>query len=426
MNNLNLGTYYALDSPERAQHMNCVYAISGAYGQLNRLLYYVTLGFAIFGRRREWLIIGALVTAMTYAGTTAIHQITLVTSKEPVYDLDILGAWAVLSSGALAYIAMIHWSSSLRDTDARLIFLLWGLLLGVALIFGRTEIFSTPLADPEPACYSENGDRLLVYPIELAGSQFNCTYRCFSHPTIMRQASEVMAVPRSVLENYWTDLSVVLVGPIQAAAYAALAWDSMQHTPSRMCTLLVMKYLKPQNNERLVRFIHDASMERSYGGYFVLFSWTWHMRWSRLKVILVTLVIPWYILGLLIDLFALPLLVVNIVLNELSLMKPNLPVNEANYAIGQWGPIVAAAMVVIATIMNRYIIWSKRRKQSAKAAKEQKFSEDLDSIYEIQAELEEQSSGIVKPGLVHIPTLQDLGIRRDMGRGKGKQAETRL
>jgi hypothetical protein len=242
----------------------------------------------------------------------------------------------------------------------------------------------------------------------------------------MRQATEVMAVPRTVLENYWTDLSVVLVGPIQAAAYAALAWDSMQHTPSRSCTLIVMKYLKPQNNERLVRSIHDASMERSYGGYFVLFSWTWRLRWSRLKVILVTLVIPWYILGLLIDLFALPLLVVNIVLNELSLMKPDLPVNEANYAIGQWGPIVAAAMVVLATIVNQYIVWSKGRKRSGKNDPAQQSSEGLGSIYEIQAELEEQSSGIVKPGLVHISTLQELGTRRDMGRERGRQAETRL
>src|SRR5690242_11962880 len=87
--------------------MNCVYAISGTYGFLPRLLYYITLAFAIFGRHREWLIIGALVTAMTYAGTTAIHQMALVTSKQGVYDLDILGGWAVLSSGALAYISFM-------------------------------------------------------------------------------------------------------------------------------------------------------------------------------------------------------------------------------------------------------------------------------------------------------------------------------
>lgn len=46
----------------------------------------------------------------------------------------------------------------------------------------------------------------------------------------MRQASEVMAVPYSTLKNKYTDLSVVLVGPIQFAAYAALVSDDF--TPS--------------------------------------------------------------------------------------------------------------------------------------------------------------------------------------------------
>ena len=44
----------------------------------------------------------------------------------------------------------------------------------------------------------------------------------------MRQASEVMAVPHSTLENKYTDLAVVLVGPIQFVAYAALVSDADQ------------------------------------------------------------------------------------------------------------------------------------------------------------------------------------------------------
>lgn len=61
-----------------------------------------------------------------------------------------------------------------------------------------------------------------MYPIELVSPTFNCTYECFSKTKAMRQASEVMAVPHSTLKNKYTDLSVVLVGPIQFAAYAAL------------------------------------------------------------------------------------------------------------------------------------------------------------------------------------------------------------
>lgn len=129
MSNNNLGSYPS-DAISHPEGMNCVFAISGTYGLLPRILYYVTLAFAIFGRHQEWLIIGALVTAMTYAGTTAIHQMALCSSKGEIYDLDILGAWAILSSGALAYIAFMHWSSALRESHVRVIFLLWGFVLG--------------------------------------------------------------------------------------------------------------------------------------------------------------------------------------------------------------------------------------------------------------------------------------------------------
>ena len=138
-------------SGDPVTEINCVYAISGLYGMLPRLLYYVTLAFAIFGRTREWLIIGALVSALTYAGGAAIHMMALVTSKAGVYDLDVPAAWAVLSTGALGYIGMIHWSTTLRNSNARIIMVCWGVLVGVSLIFGRAILFDTPPSDPEPA-----------------------------------------------------------------------------------------------------------------------------------------------------------------------------------------------------------------------------------------------------------------------------------
>lgn len=395
--------------------MNCIYAISGAYGFLPRLLYYITLAFAIFGRHREWLIIGALVTAMTYAGTTAIHQMALVTSKQGVYDLDILGGWAVLSSGALAYISFMHWSTTLRDSHARMIFLVWGVLLGTALIFGRSEIYSTELSPSEPACYSSTGE-LLVYPMQLISPAFDCTYKCFSDTKPMRQSSEVMVVPRDTLDNYYTRLTLIMIGPIQFVAYAALSWDAVEHSPSRTCTWIVMKYLKPQQHERMVRFIHDASMEHRYGGYFALWHFAKRLPWSPLKVILFGFTLPWFLLGLVVDILALPFLIINIVLNELSLLKPDLPTNEANYAIGQWGPWVSTAMVIIAAAINQWMLWIGRRKQRVKELKEAGQTAPSPAVYEEAGELE---TGVVRPSLVHVPTLQDVG-KRDT---KGKQRE---
>ena len=56
----------------------CVYPISGQYGFLNRLLFYLLVLFALIARKRTWLAAAALGTAMTYAASSAVHAIALV------------------------------------------------------------------------------------------------------------------------------------------------------------------------------------------------------------------------------------------------------------------------------------------------------------------------------------------------------------
>ena len=401
--------------PDHPTQMYCVYAISGTYGLLPRLLYYVTLVFAIFGRTKEWLIIGALVSALTYGGTSAIHQMALVGGRQQIYDLDILGAWAILSTGALAFIVMVHWSSTVRNTDARLILVIWGLLVGTALIFGRTELFDGKLSPAEPACYSSTG-KLLRYPLELISPGFNCTYQCFSAKKPFRQASEVMAIPLSVLENKWTNLSVVLIGPIQFAAYAALSYTSLDHSPSGICTRIVMRSLNPKHHEEITKHIFNASEQHMFGGYFALFHFVRRSKWSVAKVVIYFFTLPWFVLCLVVDICALPLMIVNIVLNELSINRAELPVNEANYAIGQWGPIVSSFLVIIATIINQGQKWYHRRVKIAKERKEE--AEKINAIpeggkaqvFELANKVEGQQTGVevVKPGLAHVSTLKDM------------------
>ena len=45
----------------------------GNYGRWPRVLYYVTLLFALLARNHDWLIGGALAAALTYSGGAAIH-----------------------------------------------------------------------------------------------------------------------------------------------------------------------------------------------------------------------------------------------------------------------------------------------------------------------------------------------------------------
>ncbi|EXJ70278.1 uncharacterized protein A1O5_06346 [Cladophialophora psammophila CBS 110553] len=392
--------------------INCVYPISGTYGLLPRLLYYVTLIFAIFGRRTEWLIIGALVSALTYAGTTAIHLMALVSSKSGVFDLDIMGAWAVLSTGALAYIGIIHWSSTLRATRARVVMICWGCLVGTSLIFGRSELFDTPINPPEPACYSSKG-MLLEYPSQkwMNPDFANCTYQCFNISKPMRQSSEIMAIPHRILDNsQYRTLTYVLVGPIQFAAYAALSMDAQEHTPSHMCTRLVMSYLiHPGHREQFAKTVYKASMEQWYGGYFALLGYVRRSKWSWRKLALSSFVIPWMLLGLVIDVLCLPLMVCNIVFNELTLLQGGLPTNEANMAIGQWGAIVNSVLVLIAACITKGMeIWDRRKKakqlDSVVEAVVAVIPEDVESG---MAE-EVQEVGVVKPKLAHVQTLQDM------------------
>ena len=229
----------------------------------------------------------------------------------------------------------------------------------------------------------------------------------------MRQASEVMAVPRSVLENKWTDLSVVLLGPVQFAAYAALSSMSLGHSPSGMCTRIVMQYLEPKHHERITKSIFSASEDFVFGGYFSLFHFAHRSKWSARKAVIYFLALPWFAMCFIVDVLALPLMVINIVLNELSINMAGLPVNEANDAIGQWGSLVSSMLVIIAAIINQGMKWYHRRVGTAKMRKEdaEKMNETsgVDVAYELAEEAEGQQMGVVKPGLAHVSTLKDMG-----------------
>lgn len=401
-------TSYA-DVDGRVTFINCVYQISGTYGLLPRLLYYITLFFAIFGRSREWLIIGALVSALTYAGTTAIHMMAMVRNKRGVYDLDIIAAWAVLSTGALGYIGIIHWSSTLRDSRARTVMICWGVLVGISLIFGRAILFDTQLSPPEPACYSSAGT-LLEYPSQLISPQFTCTYKCFDISRPLRHKSEIMAIPRRMLENHYSTLSYVLVGPIQFAAYASLSMDTIEHTPSQLCQRSVMRYLiHPGHHDDMTKVVYKASMESWYGGYFALIGYINRAPWSYKKLAIFAFGLPWLFLSLLLDILCIPLMVTNIILNEVTLVAGHLPTNEANIAIGQWGTIVNSALVVIAACINKAIEIYEGRKQTR--VLDSVLKDGLVVPSDIERNMmddEEQVTGVVKPKLAHVQTLQDM------------------
>ena len=58
-------------------HGLCGYPISGQYGFLNRLLFYLLMIFALIARKHPWLAAAALGTAMTYAASATVHAFAL-------------------------------------------------------------------------------------------------------------------------------------------------------------------------------------------------------------------------------------------------------------------------------------------------------------------------------------------------------------
>ena len=355
----------------------------------------------------------------------------LASSKLGVFDLDVLGAWAVLSTGAIAYMAMIHWSDTLRRSHARIIMVCWGILVGISLLFGRVILYDTPLNEGERACYSTTMPRkLLQYPAQLQYSSetFNCTYKCFSALKPMRSPSEIMAVPRSMLDNNYSYLNVILLGPVLFAAYTAISWDTREHTPSQLYTRLVMRWLIPERDpsskeqrDRMTQAIYNASAETWYGGYVVLFTYVHRLRWGKRKATLSFLLMPWMGLELAMDILCVPLLIGNIVLCELNILGSHLPVNENMHSIGQWGQIVNTVLIMFAAFMLKgiemYKEWKRISAENVEIPRENLHQVELDErrrhsektvIDTHVGDVEGQTSGVTIRSLRHAETLQDM------------------
>ncbi|KAK2815389.1 hypothetical protein FQN49_008072, partial [Arthroderma sp. PD_2] len=241
--------------------VTCVYPISGQYGFLPRLLYYCSLIFALIGRSHTWLVLGALTSAMSFAGSTAIHLFTLSKSKSPVYDLDILVAWAILTSAGLIFIVQAHWSSSLRkssrESGSRYVLLLWGMLLAIACMVARGLIVDVETPS-EPACRSATG-RLLTQQSELESGLFNCTYQCFGNKTSLRQSSEITVMPTKIFDGFYAKIIRVLMLPLSLPIYRAFAVNYNFHSPSYQYALQVLEDFDLTLNVRLSKHIYSVS-----------------------------------------------------------------------------------------------------------------------------------------------------------------------
>ena len=309
-----------------------MYPLSGQYGLLPRLLYYGLLIFSVVAHRQVWLIAGAMASALTYSGTTAIHAVILAsTARDWILDLDAFGVWAIVSTGCLAVIPVLDWSRVLVESQFRPVFGFWGFLVALGSICASVPLYRYHVQ--EPACRSSG--HVLIGSSQHERSTFNCTYACFSTRQILRDPSEITVIPSDQIN--WilvrASLGLVLTGSCFLAIFGCcLTTRKRTEAELRAC----IKQNKGRRADTMIR-----------GG--------WGMKKARRlaerELETGQVQMPQSIWG-----YVNPVLFpIVVTLNEYFLLgRGGLPSNEELYAIGQWAPLVGLALALIAAGIVRY------------------------------------------------------------------------
>ena len=117
----------------------CIFPISGQYGFLPRLLYYVLLIFSLILRKHTWLSTAALGTAMTFAASASVHAFALLVryarlAKDELQDTDLYAIFPILVAGSIMLTPILNFSTTVRKHEAHSVIIFWGVLLFCALV----------------------------------------------------------------------------------------------------------------------------------------------------------------------------------------------------------------------------------------------------------------------------------------------------
>ncbi|KAF8244135.1 hypothetical protein K440DRAFT_610574 [Wilcoxina mikolae CBS 423.85] len=306
-------TISILASPVAADTITCIYPISGQYGLLPRIFFYITLFLCIFARN-EWLVAACLLSVMTYTGTGAIHAFVLAKQNHAVLDLDARVLLPLLAAALLCFSPILQWSGTLRSQSGRRIFELWValVLVGALCCIGG---FLGPRTETETECRSVDG-ALRRSPRD---SGFNCTYTCFSSAgSPVRGREDVIAVGTQTV-NSEPQIKMLVFTIVLAL----------------VCIVCLPLYaIATRELETTQRDREEARLKASLGAK------EGARRESVLPKVFAT--------------FCVGALVAVVAVNERFVIR-GLVSTEEPYAVGQWAGFVAAALVVTATAVNWWI-----------------------------------------------------------------------
>ncbi|KFX87124.1 hypothetical protein V490_08523 [Pseudogymnoascus sp. VKM F-3557] len=294
------------------QIVSCVYPMSGQYELLPRLLFYASLVFASTMRSSGWFANIFLGLAMSYSTTAFVHIIVIYAThgwRPPILDLDVYGIFLVATAGASMYPALIglrqsRWKGrAVHDVIGYwwcIMFLLSGLAMALIISVSNNPRLSSNSA---AACYLPD-DTLLTSLTQLNGTRdLECIYDCFFTRKSVLKAQDAVTVVWTVPTNSQLDWGTMTGVSCYSVLFAF--GDDMLKYP-RM--LKALGAWMPRSEDTVYNQDKGALMAPSV-------------------YVCLILMLPW------------------VITMEVSLRS--LPFEEESFAIGQWGPCVAAVVAII-------------------------------------------------------------------------------
>lgn len=382
------------NSTHDGDRMMCAFQLSGNYCVMNRALYYALIFFSVIGHSHVWLVAGALASALTYSSTAAIHAVVLAgATSNGIFDIDMLGTWAIVSVACMAVLPIFTLSSAIRESVFSPVFGFWGTLVAIGAI---CDIITFTRSYPaEPACLSmAHNPQLLTNPGQLADPSFNCTYACFSRQQMLRTPSELIALPTSRAFGHFnilltTIFLTAILGLASAFFGFCLPTDrkrteaelnaAIRRNPARDGDLPKVRRAKAAARRAAFKELETGE----YAG-----NSCEGICWS---------------------LFSCVGLLVVVVLNEVFLLayEGGFPYNEQPFAIGQWGSWVGVLLALLAAALVKWREPKWRERQDLLAKEKEAFDRKKEVMQRARQYLEQSNSPVNNDASVTVPANED-------------------
>ncbi|KAF8199740.1 hypothetical protein BJ912DRAFT_950176 [Pholiota molesta] len=285
----------------------CAYSISGGYGTIPRMMYYVLLIVPLIFHTSEWLVDATLGASMIFSSITAVHAMALAsTAGRGTVDLDIIPAYSITGIAMLLGVPHLLWSRMLRDAGRalRIVAISWiaVMCVGILASLASVRLLSSSIGQ----CDSD--PRISAQP---AG----CTITCeITLP--MRRTQQAALIPfpayNSLLKCWPIPFSfIAAILTLVGLAHAAIRMHPMDFTETSVHIPRIRRFFRRNGIQRMLPYTMCAPPMS-----------------AALSIAHVVL------------------------LEKIILGKPGLPIGEDVTAIGQWGPLVGSAFALVVSIIQ--------------------------------------------------------------------------